>query len=154
MGVLPTVVEYYMERIDKGVDLTLTPKVCCPFHHETKPSFSYSIETKTWRCFGACHTGGGVVELHYMKNRDRFGNKEEAKKHLEAMYDVRKPKILIKQNFESKVNKSKIEDEVVLQKAYMMANTVERWIELDYLMSIYPIPILDIEILVRGWSNE
>ncbi len=34
------------------------PKSRCPFHAERTPSFYVFPETGTWRCFGACATGG------------------------------------------------------------------------------------------------
>lgn len=36
------------------------PKARCPFHTERTPSFYVFPETGTWRCFGACATGGDV----------------------------------------------------------------------------------------------
>ncbi len=35
-------------------------KALCPFHQEKTPSFVVYPETGTWRCFGACGTGGDV----------------------------------------------------------------------------------------------
>ena len=39
----------------------------CPIHEERTPSFYVFIdrEPQSWRCFGACATGGDVVELAY-----------------------------------------------------------------------------------------
>lgn len=37
------------------------PKSRCPFHTERTPSFHVFPETNTWRCFGACATGGDVL---------------------------------------------------------------------------------------------
>lgn len=37
------------------------PKARCPFHSERTPSFFIFPETGTWRCFGACATGGDVL---------------------------------------------------------------------------------------------
>ena len=46
--------------------VTLTPagrnlKALCPFHTERTPSFIVTPERGTWRCFGACATGGDII---------------------------------------------------------------------------------------------
>ena len=38
-------------------------KGLCPFHSERTPSFVVFPNTGTWRCFGACGTGGDVISF-------------------------------------------------------------------------------------------
>jgi len=48
-------------------------KARCPFHNERTPSFYVFPERQTWRCFGACATGGDAISfVQRMENLD-FG---------------------------------------------------------------------------------
>ncbi|MEZ4501618.1 MAG: DNA primase [Dehalococcoidia bacterium] len=40
-----------------------TYKSTCPFHNERTPSFTVDPDRGTWHCFGACSTGGDVIEF-------------------------------------------------------------------------------------------
>ena len=40
-----------------------TWKARCPFHNERTPSFIVDSDRGTWHCFGACATGGDVIEF-------------------------------------------------------------------------------------------
>lgn len=47
----------YVQLQQSGKNL----KARCPFHNERTPSFYVFPETQTWRCFGACATGGDAI---------------------------------------------------------------------------------------------
>jgi len=48
-------------------------KALCPFHAEKTPSFFVFPERQTWRCFGACATGGDVLSFVMRMERLDFG---------------------------------------------------------------------------------
>lgn len=71
-------------------------KICCPIHEETEPSFSYSNKIGIWTCFGACHTSGRVVKLHYMLLQKKYGEKlsiVHALEDLHVLFPYLLPKI-------------------------------------------------------------
>lgn len=43
-------------------------KCLCPFHHEKTPSFTVDPATQRWRCFGACGTGGDLIDFAMRKH--------------------------------------------------------------------------------------
>jgi DNA primase len=53
-------------------------KACCPFHAEKTPSFMVSADKQTWRCYGACATGGDLFEFAMKQNGWTFGEALEA----------------------------------------------------------------------------
>lgn len=150
-GKLPSVPEYYQKYIDPNCDLIQTPKQCCPFHKENTPSFSYDIRTGRWSCFGKCHTHGDVIDMH--QRWFHLSTRQEAEKDLCEKYgvDVKKPETL--KTEQTIVSSEKVEDNVVFNRALLLANTPERWAQLDYAMSKYPYNRLDIEELIFNWSG-
>ena len=50
-----------------------TLKGLCPFHTEKTPSFIVSPDRQSWRCFGACATGGDVISFVMRAERLEFG---------------------------------------------------------------------------------
>lgn len=46
-------------------------KACCPFHDERTPSFVVTPTRGTWRCFGACGTGGD--QFSFVQRFDNVG---------------------------------------------------------------------------------
>ena len=84
---LISIPEYFTRFIDRSIDLTKIPKICCPFHEEDTPSFSYSSEKGLWRCFGACKVGGDVIALHQKNYRLR--SRREAEDSLYKLLGLR-----------------------------------------------------------------
>jgi len=48
--------------IDLKPDSAARLKGLCPFHSEKAPSFKIDLRTGRWRCHGACHDGGDVID--------------------------------------------------------------------------------------------
>lgn len=153
-GRLPTVIEYYAEHINSGVNLASNPKQCCPFHEEKTPSFSYNIKTGRWTCFGRCHASGDVIDMH--QRWYHFNDRAEAERDIRIKYNARKQTDLeaMRADSEFYISESDVEDQVTYAQAVSMANTPKRWLELDYVMSKSPYNRLDVQDLIIRWKEE
>lgn len=149
---LISIPEYFSRFIDPTIDLNVTPKICCPFHNEDTPSFSYNADKGVWRCFGACHFGGGVVEMH----QKHYGlrNRQEAEKSLYRLlgYKASAQAILL-QREPPRANPREVEYKTAYAKALMVAKTPDDWDALDYIMGQYPQDIHLLEIFYNERSN-
>lgn len=150
-GRLPTVVEYYSEYINPGVNLASNPKQCCPFHKEDTPSFSYNIRTGRWFCFGRCHSGGDVIDMH--QRWYHFDTRDEAENDLRTKYNVKKQASLDALVNTKEVPEENVLDNVTYARALALANTPERWLELDYAMSKSPYDRLNLLDLIARWTG-
>jgi DNA primase len=67
-----------------------TWKAPCPFHSERTPSFIVDPERGTWHCFGACATGGDVIE--FVRRSEHLDFREALQRCAErAGIDLRPP---------------------------------------------------------------
>ena len=154
VGRLPTVPEYYQEFINGNVDLLVTPFQCCPFHQEETPSFSYNIPTGRWSCFGKCHAHGDVIEMH--RRWFHLNSKEEAEEDLYIRYKVPKPTIreqLTKISKKRLIDEDNVEENSLYAQACMLAKNPERWLELDYVMSKFPVDKNELIALLNKWKG-
>lgn len=152
VGRFPTIPEYYKEAIDRKVDLIVEPKQCCPFHKEDTPSFSYSREKMVWSCFGACHAiGKDVIEMH--RRHYKISTREEAEASLRYLCKFPKVEKMQLVNREFYISEEENNQKQLEQKAIQLATCPERWIELDYVMSKYPVSSQDLLELIHMWDN-
>lgn len=145
-GIIPTVPQYYLDFINPKVDLTVTPKQCCPFHREDTPSFSFDIRTGRWSCFGSCHAHGDVVEMH--KRWMKLNSREEAEADLYAKYKVPQPSTeekLERARDIKPIPQQEVNFEIEYVRACELARTPEDYVELDAIMAEYPVSYLNLK---------
>lgn len=148
-----TVPQYYTKFIDNKVNLDETTKVCCPFHKEKTPSFSYIPSTGTWRCYGACKTGGDIVDLHKMNYK--LKNKIEAENSLYAVLGMQRPKSKTIEDLKNEqvfIDQDNVELDRIYHLCLVHATTPDRWVDMDYAMSLYPVDVLRLKDLLSEWK--
>lgn len=143
---LPSIPEYYARFIDSTVDLNRTPKVCCPFHEELTPSFSFSSDRGVWRCFGACKTGGDVVAMHQRHYRIR--TRRDAEASLYKVMGLVAP-VAVPELHQGMADDHAIQLRASIAKATLVSESPDDWDALDYIMSQYPV---DVERLAAHYS--
>jgi DNA primase len=123
---------YVKQYINHEIDLDSTPKICCLFHDETTPSFSYNKDKGVWRCFGACKVGGDVIAMH-MKHH-KIKSRDEAMKNLASLLGI-DSRVLDLSPPEIKLDENLIQYGPLLNRATKVAKTVDDYLDLDYIMS-------------------
>ena len=147
-----TVPQYYTKFIDNKINLNETNKVCCPFHKEDTPSFSFNSNTGKWRCFGSCKTGGDVIDLHRMNYK--LKNRTEAEKSICDVLGIPIHKItsIDYLNEIVLIDEESAELDRVYNICLLYSNSIDRWLDMDYVMSIYPTDILRLKELLVKWG--
>ena len=142
---LPSIPQYFKEYVDSNIDLDKTPSIPCPFHNEKSgKSFSYSRNLNIWRCFGQCHRGGSVVDLHQLNHGIK--SRKEAEKALYALYELPYNETLSFEKEEVKVNENDVHRRRVYATAVDIAKTPDDWDELDYILSKVPYDVKELEV--------
>lgn len=144
---LPSIPDYYRQYVDPKVDLNTSPSQPCPFHDEKSgKSFSYAKQLGIWRCFGQCHCGGDVIDLHRINYR--LKSREEAK---ESLYKILGISITKELSFEKR--EVEVDDkDIYRRRVYSLAVSIARnsdsgvWLELDYILSKVPYDVKELEV--------
>lgn len=150
---LPTIPQYFQQYVDPKIDLSVTSSIPCPFHNEkVGKSFSYSKTLNVWRCWGQCHCGGDVIDLHRLNYR--LKSKKDAEESLCAVLHI-KPETSV--SFEEKkveVDEREVYRRRVYATALKLANTPDDWLELDYILSKVPYDVRELEVFcnTHGYS--
>lgn len=149
---LPTIPQYYKQYVDPKVDLELQSSQPCPFHNEkTGKSFSYSKQLNIWRCFGQCHCGGDVIDLHRLNYR--LKDREEAKRSLYKMYGISMQETITFEREEVKVNEDDVHRRRVYALAVSLATQPNDWLELDYILSKVPYDVKELEVFCMSHGH-
>jgi hypothetical protein len=147
-----TVPEYYTKFISSKVNLEQEPKQCCPFHKEDTPSFSYMDYSGRWRCFGSCKTGGDVIDLHRMNYK--LKDRKQAEESLHSVLGIPMHKVTSIESLTEVVviNEDNAELDRMYHLGLLYAKSPDRWVEMDYVMSIYPVDVVRLKDMLSEWG--
>lgn len=148
MNSLPSIPDYFKMYVNPNVDLNLQPSQPCPFHNEkTGKSFSYSRQLNIWRCFGQCHCGGDVIDLHRLNYR--LKDRDAAKASLYKILGISLQETLTFEKEDVEVN----EEDVYRRRVYALACNIadqsdnpKDWLDLDYIVSKVPYDVKELEV--------
>lgn len=152
---LPSIPKYYRDHVDPQVDLSVTPSIPCIFHNETHGrSFSYKAGSEIWRCFGACHCGGDVIDLH--RHHYKLRSREEATKSLYRLYGLHYDPVRLSMPKAAEPDRTDAYRRRVYEAALRLAVTPDDWIQLDYIVSKVPYSVTELELFCndRGFYFE
>ena len=140
---------YYKRFVDDSVDLNITKNIPCKFHGEVNgKSFTYSPEKKVFRCWGACRCGGKGVQLHRL-NFHLHSDKEAEESLCKILgLQVDKTVTLVRPKVHDP-NMEAVELNSLIAKCERRAKTPEQWVELDYVMSQYPVDKEKLELFLE-----
>lgn len=142
---LPSIPSYFKMYVDPHTDLELTSNIPCPFHMEkTGKSFSYSKQLKVWRCFGACHCGGDVIELHRLNYR--LKSRAEAKESLFKILGIDFKQELTFEKKKVEIDPVEVQRRRAYSVAVSLAKNPDDWDELDYILSKVPYDVGELEV--------
>lgn len=142
---LPSVPDYFKNYVDKDIDLANVKSIPCPFHNETHgKSFSYAPMLGKWRCWGACHCGGDVIDLHRLNYRLR--TREEAKASLCAMLGIRPDTELSFERVTPTVDAKEVYRNRLYALAVSIAKEPDAWEKLDYILGKAPFDTRELEV--------
>lgn len=144
---------YYAQMVDPKVNLDEAPSQPCPFHGEkVGKSFTWSKSLGRWRCWGKCHCGGDVVDLH--KLNYKLKSRDEALQSLCNIYHISLTQELTFEMEEVEVDEKDVYRRRVYALALTLAKEPEDWLELDYIVSKVPYDVKEMEMFCNARGHR
>lgn len=82
----------------------------------------------------------------------KLPNREEATKSLMQLYDI--DQLDLKSDQMVIIDEGKISENISYNEVLLLANTPDRWDELDYVMSKYPVDEFALNTLLAKWKGH